>query len=259
MTGITADDKWDAVLSKLWRQSRFAAYFFQSVALAESENIPTLALTLSEHRFILFYNRQFVLDIRPDHLIGLLIHEMLHVLLNHEHRVRPGQDIYLCNLAQDMVINSYLKAHARTFFSRRGQGALASLELPPGLPEIPPALGSRPGGAGMADVSWESVYAWLMAENGHQGRSKGDDGRQAQASLPGIDHWQCQDPDPNTLLPPDGLRFVDGRGTPCPRASTCSVKRPPDIGSGRGQSGYWALFKSTTNAVMKDFIRISAA
>lgn len=215
MSGVSAVDKWDEVLSQLWRRSRFASYFFQSVALVDNENVPTLALAVVNHRFILFYNRAFVLTTPTDHLIGLLIHEMLHVVLSHEHRVRPGQQVHLCNLAQDMVINSYLKANQRTFFSRKDRGAQTNLVLPPGLPEIPAVFGTRTGRAVIYDVTWEEVYWWLNARYGEENKKRRNDGR-VEEQPPGIDQWQKAGPDRENLLPSEGLQFVDNRGNPLP-------------------------------------------
>lgn len=211
MTGISAANKWDVVLSQLWRQSRFAAYFYQSVDLLDSRSIPTLALTLSDRRFILFYNGQFVLDTPPDHLIGLLAHEMLHIVLNHEHRVRPGQDIYLCNLAQDMVINSYLKAHERTFFSRKKEGARASLVLPDGLPVIPSSFGKKSHRESIYDVTWESVYAWLKTRYADE-KPGIRDNPGTEEPLPGIEQWRGSGWDRYKAFPQEGLQFVDGSG-----------------------------------------------
>lgn len=216
MTETSSLEKWDNVLARLWRQSRFASYFYQAVSLVDSKSVPTLALAVSGHRFHLFYNRGFVLDTPADQLIGLLIHEMLHIVLNHEHRARPGQDANLRNLAQDMVINSYLKAHERTFFSRKGEGARDSLVLPPGLPKIPEDFGKAPARAGAFDVTWEEVYAWLKERRGDQVR-RHRNGPGADDGQPfGVDHWRDASPDRNSLLTPEGIQFVDGRGKALP-------------------------------------------
>ncbi|ABW68924.1 vWA domain-containing protein [Desulfosudis oleivorans] len=215
MTGTSVIDKWDDVLSQLWRQSRFASYFYQAVSLVGSENVPTLALAVSSRRFVLFYNQPFVLNTPADHLIGLLIHEMLHIVLNHAHRGRSGQNVHFRNLAQDMVINSYLKGHARTFFSRKDEGARAFLALPPGLPEIPAAFGKRVGRTEIFDVTWEAVYLWLLARHQDRGERHGEN-RPAAGPLPGAEPWESGNRDPDKALPPEGIQFVDGNGAPLP-------------------------------------------
>ncbi len=51
-----------------------------------------------------------------------------------------AEDRYLQNIAQDMVINSYLAGARKTFFSRKERhgAARAELVLPRGLPLVPP-------------------------------------------------------------------------------------------------------------------------
>ncbi len=148
------------MLSELWKRSRFTSYFYQSVHLGRSESVPTLALSLNESRAVLYYNEDFVESLSPDECIGLLVHEMLHVINGHEHRARAGDELYFQNLAQDMVINSYMIDMKDTFFSRRGDYSwdVPSLVLPPGLPVIPDDFYSD---TGRSDPSWEDLYRWL--------------------------------------------------------------------------------------------------
>ena len=83
-----------------------------------------------------------------EELIGLLVHEMLHVVLGHDHRAAgPAGNAYLRNLAQDMVINSYITGARRTFFSKgSGAGGPAhELVLPHGLPVVPAAFIAETG------------------------------------------------------------------------------------------------------------------
>ena len=249
----TAAGKWAAVLEMLWSRSRFASYFYQTVSLAASEGVPTLALTESRQRLVLYYQPAFVCETPAEELLGLLIHEMLHVVLNHEHRTRPGMDPHLCNLAQDMVINSYLKARARTFFARQQAGARASLVLPPGLPEIPAAFGRKPGRTGIDEVTWEEVYAWLSARSGEQTPPAGQ-GLDSETPLPGAEPWNMVNPDPDAPRSEEGLRFVDGRGTPLPtgihlfgssdRSRRCRTKAERVLGfiQQRGEGGHERLF-----------------
>ncbi len=153
-------DTWDTILQTLWKRSRFTSYFFQSVQFVSEKSIPTLALTLLSSRFILFYNRDFIENIDPEELLGLLVHEMLHVIHGHDHRTFPDEDLNLQNLAQDMVINSYLLEHAGTFFSRKGQyyDDIPLLVLPRGLPVIPKNFIKHKK---TRDVRWEELYRWL--------------------------------------------------------------------------------------------------
>lgn len=152
--------KLELTLEDLWRKSRFASYFYQGVDLAEEKDLPTLALTLYHSRLVLFFNPDFIEKLTGDEITGLLIHEMMHVVLNHDHRGFPEGKIYLQNLAQDMVINSYLAENGKSFFSRRASYSpdVPPLILPQGLPFIPEEFFKN---SGIEDPTWEEVYYWL--------------------------------------------------------------------------------------------------
>ncbi len=211
---------WDLVLEKLWRQSRFTSFFYQFTDFLPEPGLPTLGLWVAGKRFCLLYNPAFVLETPPEHLLGLLVHEMLHVLLDHAHRSRPGEDAYLRNLAQDMVVNTYLNLNEKTFFSRRGFQDIPLLSLPPGLPQVPEAFGRETGRRGLTDVAWEDVYAWLKNSRKEAGKT----GPDAQGmELPG---FLEESPDaspqnplkdrecPRLTLP--GMGFLDPSGRALP-------------------------------------------
>ncbi|TAL38422.1 MAG: hypothetical protein EPN93_04765 [Spirochaetes bacterium] len=153
----------ESALERLWRRSRFTSYFFQSLQAREENALPTIALAVHRSRAVLLYNASFIERLTTDELIGLLAHEMLHVVLAHDHRAPPGADARLQNIAQDMVVNSYLAAHRTRFFSRQGayEAATPALELPEGLPAVPAAFTRD---TGIQDPSWEDVYRWLLAQ-----------------------------------------------------------------------------------------------
>ncbi len=210
--------KWDQVLTRLWHVSRFTSYFYQAVRLVPDPVLPTLALIVSAHRFSLIFNPQFVLETRRDYLLGLLIHEMLHVVLNHEHRAGPGQDTFLRNLAQDMVINSYLENRKSTFFTNRPGQRTESLALPPGLPRLPGALISQANTGERAqdhlgDYTWEEVYAWLL-----QKQQETDifslDGPGSAPGLAGYAAASWQDAETGNNL--NGLTFTNDDGQHLP-------------------------------------------
>ncbi len=160
MQKISEPVKVELVLESLWRKSRFASYFYQGVDLIPENNIPTLALMIYLSRLSLFYNPEFVEKLTDDELTGLLVHEMLHIVLNHDHRGNRDGDIYLQNLAQDMVINSYIHDSRKTFFSKKSNylNDIPELILPAGLPLIPDEFFED---TATYDPIWEEVYTWL--------------------------------------------------------------------------------------------------
>ncbi len=154
-------DKLESVLGSLWLRSRFVSYFYQSVRFVGEAAVPTLALSLRDSRLVMYYNTAFIAGMGEEELIGLLVHEMLHVVLGHDHRTAgPSENAYLRNLAQDMVINSYMAGARRAFFSKgSGNGAPAhELVLPRGLPVVPAAFIAE---TEVPDPTWEEVYRWL--------------------------------------------------------------------------------------------------
>ncbi len=152
--------KWEQVLKVLWERSRFTSYFYQSVQISENNNFPTIALTAVSSRLVLYYNSSFIENLYFEHILGLMVHEMFHVILNHRHREIPGEDPFLQNLAQDMTINSYLDKNDEYFFSHQGDYMwdVPVLQLPPGLPMVPRKFYRETGNH---DPSWEEVYRWL--------------------------------------------------------------------------------------------------
>jgi predicted metal-dependent peptidase len=160
------DSKLETTLQELWNRSRFASYFYQFVQVIPVTGLPTLALTLSGMRLSLLYNPEFINKLDIEELIGLLIHEMLHVVLNHDHRGFSDEDPALQNLAQDMVINIYIADHTETFFSKKGRGLrdVSKLILPAGLPMIPEAfyMDNEPQKKG--DTTWEALFIWMRSK-----------------------------------------------------------------------------------------------
>lgn len=153
----------ETVLASLWRKSRFVSYFYQTVDFIRNQHVPTIALHIRDSRNVMYYNADFVDSLTVDEFTGLLVHELLHIVHNHNHRGLTGEDCMLQNLAQDMIVNSYIREHEKTFFSG-GSGigsAEALLVLPAGLPVIPEEYIRE---SGCADPRWEDLYRWLSAQ-----------------------------------------------------------------------------------------------
>ncbi len=159
----------EQVLEALWRRSRFVSYFYQAVQFSAEPGIPTIALSVRDARLVMYYNPAFTEQMTDDEMTGLLVHEMLHVVLNHDHRAFSAEERYLQNLAQDMVVNSFIAGAQDNFFSRKDrQDGAAPLLLPRGLPLVPRAFVKE---TGVADPSWEEVFRWLK---GRPKRSLGE-------------------------------------------------------------------------------------
>lgn len=151
------------ILAGLWNKSRFSSYFYQGVDIIPDNEIPTIALTVYASRLALFINTGFTATLSDDQITGLLVHEMLHVVLNHDHRGKPDANIYLQNLAQDMVINSYITENRKRFFSSRNSYSsdMDEIILPRGLPVVPQEFFNNTSNS---DPVWEDVYLWLREQ-----------------------------------------------------------------------------------------------
>ncbi|MBU1168925.1 MAG: hypothetical protein KKD44_05095 [Proteobacteria bacterium] len=153
-------DLLNRVLEFLWKNSRFSSYFYQTVRFCEDKTVPTLVLCTWEKRAVLYFNPEFIHAHTRDEIVGLLVHEMLHVIFNHQHRAIRHEHPYLQNLAQDMVINSYIHDRENAFFSltSNDRSERPKLLMPQGLPAIPADFFKD---TGLRDPSWEAVYHWL--------------------------------------------------------------------------------------------------
>ncbi|MCP4137188.1 MAG: hypothetical protein GY754_39835 [bacterium] len=229
------NSKLETTLEELWKRSRFTSYFFQSVQFSEENSIPTLALTIYTSRLTLFYNSDFIEQTGSEELIGLLVHEMLHIILSHNHRAFPGDDIFLQNLAQDMVINSYILDMEELFFSGKNRygNEIPLLVIPWGLPMIPMKFHRQ---TGIQDPSWEEVYRWLKnlppedlpkfkgdlsdsdsdAEDSENKFSSDESSPNADEAAAASPDSEPREPKDRSAPPMDGLSFTDNNDNPLP-------------------------------------------
>lgn len=136
-------------------------YFFPIVAsmrIALSEDVPTLAVSQDED---LVVNPEFWSTLFGDDKAVVLIHEALHVALNHHYRAQNmgSVDATLWNIATDCVINRYL----RTLFPdskvlREGVSEELVHEL---IARFDPGLASRITVDDLRRMNEEQIYSIL--------------------------------------------------------------------------------------------------
>lgn len=136
-------------------------YFFPLVAsmrIALSEDVPTLAVSQDED---LVVNPEFWSTLLGDDKAVVLIHEALHVALNHHYRAQDmgSVDATLWNIATDCVINRYL----RTLFPdskvlREGVSEELVHEL---IARFDPGLASRVAVDDLRRMNEEQIYSVL--------------------------------------------------------------------------------------------------
>ena len=92
----------EAMLNLLLKQP-FYGYVAASVTPAESDDIEKIKM-LNGAALRLLYNRQWFESLKPEYAMGVLIHELLHIILLHPHR-REGRNPLLWEVACDMAVN----------------------------------------------------------------------------------------------------------------------------------------------------------
>lgn len=94
----------NACLLCVWRYP-FLAPVISQISIEESSNVPTMGITLSGR---LLVNKKFFDTLNEEELIGVLIHESMHLTLMHLYR-QDGRKFKEWNLATDMAINYMIK------------------------------------------------------------------------------------------------------------------------------------------------------
>lgn len=90
--------------------------FFGDIALLfdyeESNQIPTMGVSLNQNRISLKYNKKFVESLNYEQLEYVLLHEIAHIALNHIERMKEFKDANipneLHNIAADAAANSLI-------------------------------------------------------------------------------------------------------------------------------------------------------
>lgn len=90
----------------LFRKAPFFSYILDNLTLVENEHCQTMGVT---QKMELFYNPKFVELLTNNELVGVLVHEVLHIAYVHHLRVK-SRERTLWNIATDIVINNCVLA-----------------------------------------------------------------------------------------------------------------------------------------------------
>ena len=85
-------------------QNSFVGSCLAKFEVCYKEGIDTMAVNIKGGRIFLYHGIDFVLKLKPKHLLNVLKHELEHILLEHIPRSR-NKEPKRSNIAQDMVIN----------------------------------------------------------------------------------------------------------------------------------------------------------
>ena len=111
-----------ASLLRLRRRAPFFATLALYARFIVSAEVPTAATDGQD----VFYNAEFLGALSPDHLDGVLLHEVLHAALGHVAR-RGHRDSHQWNIAADIVVNGILTKNGFDL----PDGAILDAELDP--------------------------------------------------------------------------------------------------------------------------------
>jgi predicted metal-dependent peptidase len=95
----------DAMLHLLLKQP-FYGYVAASVTPCESEDTAAIKM-INDSTLKLLYNREWYESICDEKAIGVIIHELLHIILLHPYR-REGREKLLWTIACDMAVNEHI-------------------------------------------------------------------------------------------------------------------------------------------------------
>jgi predicted metal-dependent peptidase len=97
------------IVMKLLIEQPFYGYVASSISFVESDNIETIKMASIPNQ-IITYNPVWFNRMSTQHQIGVVLHELLHVILLHQYR-RNNREIILWSVACDMAVNELLSDH----------------------------------------------------------------------------------------------------------------------------------------------------
>lgn len=98
--------KMQDVMMKLLIEQPFYGFVAASVSTIESDKVATIRMA-SVPELIIYYNPSWFTDLTNQHKMGIVLHELLHVILLHQYR-RGNRQIILWSVACDMAVNEML-------------------------------------------------------------------------------------------------------------------------------------------------------
>ena len=98
----------------LMTKEPFYAHLFSTINkyVGSGSNIPdTMGIGIFDNKFLLYINSDFWdnILIDPNHRIGIIKHEILHLIFKHPLAKLKGKNRMLCYVAMDMAVNQYIE------------------------------------------------------------------------------------------------------------------------------------------------------
>ena len=97
----------DPYLVQFLLHEPFFSSILRQVSKQKTDEIPTAGVSVNEGSFTLFWNPEFLAGLPKKHIVGLLKHEMYHLIFSHC-TTRRQEPHALWNIATDLAINSLI-------------------------------------------------------------------------------------------------------------------------------------------------------
>ena len=180
--------------ARLLMREPFFAALSRRIDKTASKSIPTAGVRVNPHtaQFELLYNPDFMGQLKPEHQLGVLMHEFYHIILEHVTGRKPTDGLQrIDNIAMDLAINGLPEMKGKL-----------PCEADPG-PVMYDGEGMKgvfPGEGPFAHLPAGKSYEWYLAAlkdmQDQQGEGDGSDGQQDGEGEPGEGGGQGQGGDP---------------------------------------------------------------
>jgi predicted metal-dependent peptidase len=100
------------IIMKLLIEQPFYGYVASGVALVKTDRLKTIRMEAHPSR-VIYYNPEWFDGLSDEHKLGVVLHELLHVILLHPFR-RGSRDQLLWSVACDMAVNGLLPDQYKT-------------------------------------------------------------------------------------------------------------------------------------------------
>jgi predicted metal-dependent peptidase len=154
----------DTMISDAILRLQFYGEFCQFINFSESHTIGTCGVTVEVGGMRFFFDSEFLNELSQEEVNFVVIHEIFHLLWNHQARTRRlGYDYKLSNVVQDMIINTVIKTDIidkMKYFNKREGRSMSFVSIPKDkdkktwVLELPVEYKGQ--------LIYEELYEWLL-------------------------------------------------------------------------------------------------
>ena len=150
----------DQMISDAIMEMEYYGEFYQFVNFRNDLKIPTCGVNVDLDGVSFYYNEDFVGDMSQEEMNFIMIHEIFHVLWDHQSRIRRGgYDQNLSNIVQDMIINDIIIVDIIQFMKKKKLEVFAKIPIRNGKIFVYTKPVEYRG-----KMIFEDMYEWLMGQ-----------------------------------------------------------------------------------------------